>query len=226
MDAMPQLPFELDDLFLNPERRCPCLLLLDTSYSMSGSKIDQLNAGIQMLRNDLLSDTVAAKRVELAMVTFGPVRTVQSFATIDRCTMPRLDVDNDTPMGEAITTGLTLLDDRKANYRASGVPYFRPWVFLITDGAATDNLDAARKAIAAGEKADQFCFFAIGVDTADMNELAGLSVRQPLMLKGLQFEKLFLWLSGSLRDGSRSTPKAPFTPDNPLAADGWAELPR
>lgn len=99
MDAIPQLEIK-DDFFVNPDRRCACQLLLDTSYSMSGSKISELNAGIQTLRNDLLNDAVAAKRVELAMVTFGPVRTAQGFATIDRCAMPRLDADNDTPMGE------------------------------------------------------------------------------------------------------------------------------
>lgn len=121
---------------------------------------------------------------------------------------------------------MKLLEDRKADYRNNGVPYYRPWIFLITDGAATDDLASARKAIKAGEKAGKFCFFPIGVDTADMNELAGLSVRQPLKLKGLQFQQLFLWLSGSLRASSRSAPDTPLTPQNPLTANGWAELPR
>jgi len=31
----------------NPEPRCPCVLLLDTSGSMSGEKIASLNAGLQ-----------------------------------------------------------------------------------------------------------------------------------------------------------------------------------
>ena len=30
----------------NPEPRCPCLLLLDTSGSMAGKPIAELNAGI------------------------------------------------------------------------------------------------------------------------------------------------------------------------------------
>ncbi|MEI6428086.1 MAG: hypothetical protein WCO45_06800 [Pseudanabaena sp. ELA607] len=31
----------------NPEPRCPCVLLLDTSGSMSGEKIAALNAGLE-----------------------------------------------------------------------------------------------------------------------------------------------------------------------------------
>ena len=33
----------------NPEPRCPVVLLLDTSYSMSGNPINQLNEGVHAL---------------------------------------------------------------------------------------------------------------------------------------------------------------------------------
>ena len=225
MDAMPQLPFDTDDLFLNPDRRCPCVLLLDRSYSMSGQKIAELNAGLKTFVRDLSSDIVAIKRVELAIVSFGPVHVEQSFATVDRCNVPNLSADNDTPMGAAIEKGLSLLEDRKQTYKASGVPYFRPWVFLITDGAATDDLKAAQSAIAAGERADKFCFFAVGVEGADFGELKTLAKRAPLKLKGIDYSKLFLWLSGSLKDASRSTPGTPIAPENPTGPSGWAEMP-
>jgi uncharacterized protein with von Willebrand factor type A (vWA) domain len=38
-----QKPFGTDDFALNPEPRCPCLLLLDVSGSMAGEPITELN---------------------------------------------------------------------------------------------------------------------------------------------------------------------------------------
>ena len=37
----------------NPEPRCPCVLLLDTSGSMNGPALDALNEGLKSFKNDL-----------------------------------------------------------------------------------------------------------------------------------------------------------------------------
>jgi hypothetical protein len=65
----------------NPEPRCPCLLLLDTSGSMAGRPIEQLNAGLSTLHSELNADSLASKRVDLAIVTFGPVRVEAEFTS-------------------------------------------------------------------------------------------------------------------------------------------------
>ena len=56
----------------NPDPRCPCVLVLDRSGSMTGDRIDELNAGLRQFRDELLADDLAARRVELAVVPFGP----------------------------------------------------------------------------------------------------------------------------------------------------------
>ena len=72
-DQLDQQPFNVDagDFVDNPEPRCACLLLLDTSGSMGGEKIRELNAGIKLFQEELNGDSLAAKRVEVAVVTFG-----------------------------------------------------------------------------------------------------------------------------------------------------------
>lgn len=124
-------------------------------------------------------------------------------------------------MGAAITKALDMVEERKREYRANGISYYRPWIFLITDGAPTDEWQAAANKVFQGEEDKKFAFFSIGVQGADMKTLAQISVRQPLPLQGLQFRELFSWLSSSLRSVSHSTPGTEVVLEAPK---GWTSV--
>ncbi|EEQ4487166.1 VWA domain-containing protein [Escherichia coli] len=216
-----QITFATSDFASNPEPRCPCILLLDVSGSMSGRPINELNAGLVTFRDELLADPLALKRVELGIVTFGPVHVEQPFTCAANFFPPILFAQGDTPMGAAITKALDMVEERKREYRANGISYYRPWIFLITDGAPTDEWQAAANKVFRGEEDKRFAFFSIGVQGADMKTLAQISVRQPLPLQGLQFRELFSWLSSSLRSVSRSTPGTEVVLEAPK---GWTSV--
>ncbi|MFI4866081.1 MAG: VWA domain-containing protein, partial [Steroidobacterales bacterium] len=131
----------------NPEPRCACLLLLDTSGSMRGNAIDELNTGLRAFSTELLADALASKRVEVAIITFGPVQVICDFTSAAQFAPRELQAGGDTPMGEAITNGIELLRARKNIYKTHGISYYRPWIFLITDGGPTDAWANAARAV-------------------------------------------------------------------------------
>jgi uncharacterized protein YegL len=223
--SMDQTPFRDATFAENPEPRVPCVLLLDLSGSMVGPAVAELAAGLEVYKNSLLSDSLAASRVELAIVKFGgSVEVLANFATASAFQLPVLTPGGGTPMGAAIGCGIDMVQKRKAVYRANGIGFYRPWIFLITDGAPTDSWQEAAQQVKQGEASKAFSFFAVGVENADFEILGQISTRKPLRLKGLQFSELFNWLSNSQQSVSRSTPGEDVPLKNPAAPDGWATV--
>src|SRR6266478_4946299 len=129
--------------------RCPCILLLDTSGSINGAPLQALNQGLRAFQIDIRQDALASRRVEVAIVTFGNggVQTIQDFVLAGEFQAPTLTAGGVTPLGEAINRGLDMLRDRKAQYRANGIAYYRPWIFMVTDGEPTDEWQTAAQRV-------------------------------------------------------------------------------
>lgn len=86
------------------------------------------------------------------MITFSPiVKLTQDFVTIGQFTPPTLEVGGVTPMGAAIEYALDFLENRKQTYQNNGILYYRPWVFLITDGTPTDSWNSAAQRLRQAE---------------------------------------------------------------------------
>ena len=230
-----QQPFGDVGLATNPEPRCPCVLLLDASGSMAevvgqagkdlgytvqqdgqtyravaggATRIDKVNEGLRAYHADLAADPLAAQRVEVSVITFGTtVETVCPFVGAQDFEPPTLTANGSTAMGAAIVRAIDAVTERKRLYRQNGLHYYRPWIFLVTDGEPTDAWRAAAAKIQEGEQAKAFAFFCVGVEGANFDTLRQLSpARQPLHLKGYSFREMFVWLSQSQRAVSHSNP--------------------
>jgi len=211
------------ELGVNHEARCACVLLLDTSGSMKGDPIQKLNQGYKLFINTLNEDPLVKLRIELCVLTYGGgVKLIQDFTTVDRVSTKPFLSDGDTPMGQAITTAVAKVTERKKVYRNNGIRYYRPWVFMITDGEPTDDWKPAATLIHGQEKDKHLSFFAVGVERANMPILNQISVRKAVQLRGLNFAGMFEWLSDSLSAVAESKPDEDVrTP----SVDGWTTAP-
>jgi uncharacterized protein YegL len=231
-----------EEFVVNPEPRCACVICVDNSGSMGSlvtrvaralnpdakgeSPIDVLNEELPELVRALERDALAAQRVELSLVRFGgTVEVVQDFAPADQITTPILKAHGGTPMGAAINLIIDMAEERKRKYKDNGISYYRPRLFLITDGAPTDKWEEAAKRVHEGERDGKFLFFAVGVEGANMTRLAEIAPpnRPPMKLQGLKFAELFKWISDSLSQVSASSTQVG---DEMIAlppTSGWAE---
>lgn len=212
----------------NAEARCPCVLLLDTSGSMSiGDRIGELNKGLQTFKESLVQDPTASKRVEVAIVTFNSTIDVAlPFTTANQFNPPTLSASGLTHMGSGIQKALEMVAAEKAKYKVAGIDYYRPWIFMITDGQPEGEADSIVQEAASrirqedNEVTKAVAFFSVGVEGANMQRLEEISTRAPIKLNGLNFKDMFLWLSSSMQKVSGTKPGDQAA----LAPLGWGSV--
>lgn len=222
--------FESLEFAENADQRAALVLVLDVSTSMgeplvAGEKspLEALNDGLDVLVTALNRDALAKRRVEVSIISYGSeVSEPTPFATVDNIILPTLVASGLTSTGAALLKALDAVEERKQTYRNNGIQYTRPWIMLISDGLATDDLTEAKARLREAEETKKALFFPIGVEGADLDELSTLSGRTALPLSGTKFEELFEWVSASQSAVSASQPgdggvKLP-------SPAGWAEI--
>ncbi len=196
----------------NPAPRCPVVLLLDTSGSMSGAPISELNQGVRQFLEETRSDEAAGMSVELEVITFDDrASRIVPFRPISGVNgLPSFGAGGMTSMGAALRMATADLKARRHLYRQTGVSSYRPWVVLMTDGGPNDEWrNAAREMREMGERGRiQYIGIEIGhqVDHRTMCQILPANPG-PVRLQGLKFKQFFRWLTDSLRSVSRSTPE-------------------
>lgn len=224
------------DLVDNPTPRVPVCLCLDTSWSMGDSDaasgvapIEDLNRGVKLFFEAIEKHRVACHAAEIAVVTFGgEARKLLDFSRLSTIKVPSLTAHGYTPMGDAVSLSLDLLDSRKKKYRKNGVDYHQPWLVLMTDGKPEDGKPshesealsrayeaATRTAALVEAKKPKLTVIplALGPD-ADLDTLSRFSPKTaPLRIESLQFARFFEWLSQSVISVSKTNPSDGLDPD-------------
>jgi len=166
----------------NKDQKCPVVLVLDTSGSMAGQPIDELNNALLKLKEDILCDPILTQRLEVGIVAFDDearVERVIDLVTVDT-EMPPLAVGGMTNLVSGMNKAIELVEQRKTFYKENGEQYYRPFIVLFTDGAPTntpEEVEQLDQTIQQMSENKKFVFIPFGVEGADMHLLARLAAQ-------------------------------------------------
>lgn len=219
-----ELELRHEELVNNPSARVPVCLALDLSGSMAGAKLQQLQEAVALFDQAVRTDDLARDAAELAIVGFNATaRLLRPLGSVDRQSPLHLDAAGATAMGAGVMAALDLVEQAKRTYRQMGVDYYQPWLVLMTDGAPTDNIDAAAQRCRELVEQRKLTLFPIAIgDDANLPTLARFSPRLvPMRLQTVDIKPFFKWLSASVGRVSMSNPG-----DRDAAGIGEAEYKR
>ncbi len=126
----------LDRFVAREPRPLPIFILADTSGSMRGEKIQELNLALREMLNALNNMDDIRGKFQLSVISFGgeEAKVTQELKDINEVSLSELEANGKTPMGQAFELVKGLIEDREiVSSRA-----YAPTIVLISDGLPTD----------------------------------------------------------------------------------------
>lgn len=185
-------------------RRLPVYLLLDTSTSMRGEAINAVQSGLDLLVSTLRQDPYALETAYLSVITFdtsakqlAPLTELTDFQT------PILEVGGVTSLGEGLECAADAISREVQKTSASQKGDWKPLIFLMTDGAPTDDWEKGVAALRAANPGLIICC-AAGPD-AQVDVLGKISeaVVSLDVADSATIAAFFKWVSASITTSSR-----------------------
>ncbi len=231
--------------YTNTAKRLPIVFCLDVSPSMgwrignNSTSIELLNAAVKTFINQLKENPKACAAAEIAFVTYstqivvhknlfkgkshkipnGPVEEI--FVNANDLAVPTFDIEEGggTNTGAAVIKSIELITERRNELIDMGIPFFAPFLVLVTDGNPdkNDEVESERRALAAIKAhcdssigAQEIIVpFIIGVgdhiDPDTLNEYAKgfadgyFPIRGNCKKSAMQFNKVFTFIGNSVK---------------------------
>ncbi len=194
------------------EPHVACCLLVDTSGSMSGDKIRELNDALHTFKSSVMEDPLSRKRVDVCVISFSTkVEVVTPFCPISEFHPPVLTAGGGTSMSGGIRYALEAVHTQVKKYHEIGIECYKPFVLMVTDGYPTDintqsEIDGLAQLISDRENKGSYGrlrFYAFGVKGADLDFMCQLTNRV-VAVRDNSFDNIFNWASKSMQIISHS----------------------
>lgn len=192
------------------EPHCACVLLIDTSGSMSHSE-EKLNKAIADFIDAIKSSPYAKGRVEPMVMTFNSnVDVKSSFGPAYDYIAPKVTCKGMTRFYAAIGQALDEIELRKKEYKDTHTPYYRPWLMVFTDGFPTDVDQGVSDRLIYAQTHKKVTFYSCAIgDDCDVELLKNLHKDHITFKTDYEsFQESFKWLSNSMSEIAASSPGA------------------
>ncbi len=201
-------------------RRLPVYILADCSGSMSGDPIESVKAGISALHSELMNDPSAVESAFLSVITFdSSARQVVPLTELASFTPPDLKSSGTTALGAALKLLIDCLHNEVKQNSGEVKGDWKPLVFLLTDGAPTDNWQQYADELKS-KRPGNIIAVACG-DGADASMLKSITdtVLEMKNMSPSDFSAFFKWVTQSIKKTSEKCGA------DPGAAAGGVALP-
>jgi uncharacterized protein YegL len=138
------MPFNPTDYTAHTAKPLPVVLMLDSSLSMQGLKIENLNIAIRVMMNKFADSATMETEIIVAIIAFGTPKGVELLTPHSKPyvkayelkeNLPTLSAHGNTPLGTALKMAKDMIDDKTV----TPSPCYKPAVVVVTDGKPTDE---------------------------------------------------------------------------------------
>lgn len=183
------------------------MFLLDTSGSMIGMPIEELNAAINRFKEQVCKDEKTKQILDVAIIEFNNEwRVIQDFVPVEFMQKVELEASGSTYLEGALDKAIEMVNERSHFYRRSGCEPYKPWIVLISDGEPFDNPETLSSKIENMVSKEKLAFWSLAVPGANTELLHKLSGKRVLNLEDYDFKGFFDWVNKSMRAVSTSSP--------------------
>lgn len=186
-------------------RRLPIYLLLDTSGSMTGEPIAAVQNGVQMVISALQNDPQALETAYLSVIGFeSSAKQLIPLTELSQFVPPQLQASGCTALGAALRLVADCADKEVVKNTPETKGDWRPMVFIMSDGQATDDVNSAIPEFKKRKWGIVVaCAAGIGADTSELQSITENVVRLDTA-DSESIKAFFKWVSQSITTNSNS----------------------
>ena len=152
------------------------LLLVDTSASMAGEKICAVEHAINGFIDEF-KGSYEAECTDICIVSFSDeTKIVQPFTCASNLAEIALEASGLTSLWEALSLSIDLLNNQRRLYQQLAITYYKPRIFLITDGTPTDIGDIVIPKLKSDVANNRYGLCVLGLPGYDENLFTFLEV--------------------------------------------------